>query len=363
MQKFLSNLNKNYFFVLLIFVQIFFINPIVVFADLPNGNAVKDPNAILRNSLPIKQMELQDIQHRLEDTSDLVRGGRWPALTKTVTKCQSLFKKYNRSILEKIANENKTIAENTLSDLKIDLDNLAEIAKIKDKYAFINVRKEALEKIGKLEKFFLPNKFPYTIPSEFDELPRLLGRANVQISTTKGNMEAIIDGYNAPLTGGAFIDLVSKNFYNDLPINRAEEFFILQTGDPKGEAIGYIDPDNNELRKVPLEIRTPNFEDTLYGETFEEVGLYTETPVLPFATLGTLGWAHSDSDLNDGSSQFFFFLYEAELNPAGRNLIDGRNAAFGYVIEGSEILSKLGVDDRIIEIKVLNGSENLKAKA
>ncbi len=117
------------------------------------------------------------------------------------------------------------------------------------------------------------------------------------------------------------------------------------------------------MRKVPLEIRTPNLEDTLYGETFEEVGLYTETPVLPFATLGTLGWAHSDTDLNDGSSQFFFFLYEAELNPAGRNLIDGRNAAFGYVIEGSEILSKLGVDDKIISIQVLNGSENLKLKA
>ncbi len=107
MQKFLSNLNKNYFFVLIIFIQIFLINPIAVFADLPNGNAVKDPNAILRNSLPIKQIELQDIQHRLEDTSDLVRGGRWPALTKTVTKCQSLFKKYSRSILEKIYNCNK----------------------------------------------------------------------------------------------------------------------------------------------------------------------------------------------------------------------------------------------------------------
>ena len=176
-------------------------------------------------------------------------------------------------------------------------------------------------------------------------------------------MNAIIDGYNAPLTAGAFIDLSMKGFYDGLPINRAEEFFILQTGDPKGETIGYIDSDNNELRRVPLEIRASSLEDTLYGETFEDVGLYTETPVLPFATLGTLGWAHSDTDLNDGSSQFFFFLYEAELNPAGRNLIDGRNAAFGYVIEGSELLNKLGVDDKIISITVLNGSENLKLKA
>ena len=363
MQKFLSNSNKNYLFVLIIFVQIFLINPTVVFADLPNGNAVKDPNAILRNSLPIKQLELQDIQHRLEDTSDLVRGGRWPALTKTVTKCQSLFKKYNRSILEKIDIDNKIIAENTLSDLKIDLDNLAEIAKVKDKYSFINIRKEALEKIGELEKFFLPSKFPYSIPSEFDDLPRLLGRANVKISTTKGNMEAIIDGFNAPLTGGAFIDLVSKSFYNDLPINRAEEFFVLQTGDPKGDDIGYIDPQTNKERLVPLEIRVPGEPETFYNQTFEDLGFYTETPTLPFATLGTLGWSHSNEAVNDGSSQFFFFLYEAELNPAGRNLIDGRNAAFGYVVNGADTLEELNMDDKIISIEIIKGEENLKAHA
>ena len=53
-------------------------------------------------------------------------------------------------------------------------------------------------------------------------------------------MKAIVDGFNAPLTAGAFVDLSSKHFYEDLPINRAEEFFVLQTGDPIGEAIGYI---------------------------------------------------------------------------------------------------------------------------
>lgn len=363
MQKFLSNLNKNYLFVLIFFVQIFFINPNVVFADLPNGNAVKDPNAILRNSLPIKQIELQDIQHRLEETSDLVRGGRWPALTKTVTKSQSLLKKYNRSILEKIQSENKVIAENTLKNLKLDLDNLADTAKIKDKYAFIDVRKEALEKIGELENFFLPSKFPYEIPGEFDDLPRLLGRANVNIKTTKGSMEAIIDGYNAPLTGGAFIDLVSKNFYNDLPINRAEEFFVLQTGDPKGDDIGYVDQETNKMRQVPLEIRVPGEPETFYNETFEDLGFYTETPTLPFATLGTLGWSHSNEAVNDGSSQFFFFLYEAELNPAGRNLIDGRNAAFGYIVNGADILEELNMDDKIISIEIIEGEENLKAHA
>ena len=95
----------------------------------------------------------------------------------------------------------------------------------------------------------------------------------------------------------------------------------------------------------------------------EELGLYTETPTLPFATLGTLGWSHSNTAVDDGSSQFFFFLYEAELNPAGRNLIDGRNAAFGYVVDGFDVLEELTKDDTIISIEVLEGIENIKLNA
>ena len=82
-------------------------------------------------------------------------------------------------------------------------------------------------------------------------------------------MQAIVDGFNAPLTAGAFIDLSSKNFYKDLTINRAEEFFVLQTGDPIGDDIGYIDPETNEERHVPLEIRIPDEEDTFYNQTLK----------------------------------------------------------------------------------------------
>ena len=363
MQKFFSNQNKLYLILIIIFIQVFLLKPTEVLADLPTGNAVKDPNAILRNALPIKQVELQEIQHKLEDTSDLVRGSRWPALAKNVTKCQSLLKKYKKRIVQELPVEKQDIAEKTFLELKNNFDELQDAAKIKDKFSFIKIRKESLDKIGGLEEYFLPNKFPYTIPSEFNNLPRLLGRARVNIKTSKGDMEAIIDGFNAPLTAGAFIDLSSKNFYNNLPINRAEEFFVLQTGDPIGEAIGYIDPETNSERKVPLEIRIPDEKETFYNQTFEELGLYTETPTLPFATLGTLGWSHSSAAIDDGSSQFFFFLYEAELNPAGRNLIDGRNAAFGYVIKGYEILEELTKDDTIISIDVLDGIENLKLHA
>ncbi len=363
MQKFLSNQNKLFIILSIIVLHVFLFEPIEVLADLPTGNAVKDPNAILRNALPIKQVELQEIQHKLEETSDLVRGGRWPALTKTVTKCQSLLKKYQNRIVQELPNDKKKIAEKTFLELKENFNSLQDHSKAKDKYSFVSTRKEALDKIGGLEEYFLPNQFPYDIPEEFDDLPRLLGRAKVNIKTSKGEMKAIVDGFNAPLTAGAFVDLSSKNFYKDLPINRAEEFFVLQTGDPIGEAIGYIDPKTNVERHVPLEIRIPDEKETFYNQTFEDLGFYTETPTLPFATLGTLGWSHSNTAVDDGSSQFFFFLYEAELNPAGRNLIDGRNAAFGYVVDGFDVLEELTKDDTIISIDVIDGIENLKVNA
>jgi len=363
MQKFLSNQNKLFLILSIVILQVFLFKPIQALADLPTGNAVKDPNAILRNALPIKQVELQEIQHKLEETSDLVRGGRWPALKKTVTNCQSLLKKYQSKIIQEIPKDKKKIAEKTFLELKENFDSLQDYSKSKDKYSFIATRRDALDKIGGLEEFFLPNEFPYDIPEEFDNLPRLLGRAKVNIKTSKGDMKAIVDGFNAPLTAGAFVDLSTKNFYKDLPINRAEEFFVLQTGDPIGEEIGYVDPETNEERHVPLEIRIPDEKDTFYNQTFEDLGLYTETPTLPFATLGTLGWSHSNTAVDDGSSQFFFFLYEADLNPAGRNLIDGINAAFGYVVDGFDVLEELTKDDTIISIEVLEGIENLKLNA
>ncbi len=345
---------------ILISTGLIYIEPAI--AALPTGNRVKDPYAILRNSLPINQKELREIQHALEDTSDLVRGNRWSTINQVASRSQFLINSQKEKIFKSIPNSQKE-AEKILSALKENLQDLNEAASNKDKANFVKIRRKALEKIGDIEALMLPEKFPYKIPKEFDNLPRLLGRANVTIQTTKGDMYAVIDGYNAPLTAGAFIDLANKGFYNGLPMNRAEEFFILQTGDPKGSDIGYIDPETKQERHVPLEIRAPGTEETIYNQTFEELGLYTETPVLPFATLGTLGWAHSDQSLADGSSQFFFFLYEAELNPAGRNLIDGRNAAFGYVVEGEEILNELGVNDRINSIKITNGLDKLMEHA
>jgi len=84
----------------------------------------------------------------LEETSDLVRGGRWPALAKTVTKCQSLLKKYQRKIIQELPNEKKKIAEKTFLELKDNFESLQDFSKSNDNYSFIATRRDALDKIG-----------------------------------------------------------------------------------------------------------------------------------------------------------------------------------------------------------------------
>jgi peptidylprolyl isomerase len=205
--------------------------------------------------------------------------------------------------------------------------------------------------------------FPFEIPAEFSDLPRLLGRSTVQLRTSKGDLTAVVDGYNAPLTAGAFVDLVQRGFYDELPFIRAEDFYVLQTGDPEGPADGFVDARSGRERTVPLEIRAPGQPEPYYNHTFEELGLFKTVPVLPFSAKGTLGWAHSDKALDDGSSQFFLFLFEPELTPAGLNLIDGRYAAFGYVVDGFDVLDELTADDRIVEARVVEGAENLRPHA
>ena len=331
-------------------------------AGLPQGNAVKDPTAILRDSLPMDQDDLRTLQHRLEGTSDDLRAKRWSALGRGIKRTQDLLDSTRGSIIAAMPGEEQAHADQILDAVSEELTTLDDRVQARDKAGFIQTRRQALSQIGDLEALLIDDRLP-DIPSEFDDLPRLAGRATVVIETTQGDLTAVLDGYNAPLTAGAFVDLSLKGFYDGLPFNRAEDFYILQSGDPKGPEIGYVDPKTKQERHVPLEIRVPGEPETFYNQTFEDVGLYKATPVLPFATLGTLGWAHSDQALDDGSSQFFLFLYEAELTPAGLNLVDGRNAAFGYVVDGFDVLEELGVDDVIGRIKVVDGADRLQQHA
>ena len=71
-------------------------------AGLPQGNAVKDPAAILRDALPFEQADIRELQHRLELTSDDLRAKRWPALGKTVSRSEALLNTRRNTMLDAV---------------------------------------------------------------------------------------------------------------------------------------------------------------------------------------------------------------------------------------------------------------------
>jgi peptidylprolyl isomerase len=179
------------------------------------------------------------------------------------------------------------------------------------------------------------------------------------MSTEKGDMTVVVDGYSAPVTAGNFVDLVQRGFYDGLEITRAEDFYVVQAGDPPGPEEGFIDPETGEYRAIPMEIKVRGEEQPIYGSTLEEIGRYREQPVLPFSAYGAVAMARPGNDPNGGSSQFFFFKFDREVTPPGYNLMDGRYTVFGYVVENKEVLEKLKEGDVIKSAKVVEGEENL----
>ncbi|MEO1560187.1 MAG: peptidylprolyl isomerase, partial [Cyanobacteria bacterium J06632_19] len=261
-------------------------------------------------------------------------------------------------ILASVPEDNQQQAEAWIGELQTGVEKLQEVAKTKDKEETWIERAKLLDLVTKLEESMVTG-FPYEVPAEYSNLPQLKGRATVEVQTTQGDLEVVLDGYSAPVTAGNFVDLVQRGFYNGLEFLRAEDFYVLQVGDPPGKEVGFIDPKTGEYRAIPLEVLVEGDKEPIYGITLEQAGLYTEMPVLPFSSYGAVAMARPETEVNGGSSQFFFFLFEPELTPAGRNLLDGRYSVFGYVTAGKEILEKIKEGDKIESAKVIQGIENL----
>lgn len=327
-------------------------------AYLPPGNAITDGRALLRYSLPIDNPEIRKVQATLEGLSDWLRSKRWGPISKDITKVERILMRSRESMLAAIPDGKRAAAISYLDDMEAQLLPLREAVDMRDRET-VWIRREALlDDVSRIEELMVEG-FPYEVPAEYDSLPQLKGRATVEVKTSRGTMRAVIDGYSAPVTGGNFIDLVQRGFYDDMEFNRAEDNYVLQTGDPAGPADGFIDPETKTYRAIPLEILVEGDDAPVYGTTLEQLGRFLDAPVLPFSAFGTLGMARPNSDPNGGSSQFFFFLFEPEMTPAGLNLLDGRYAVFGYVVENKDVLDQLTQGDRIESIRVIAGADNL----
>lgn len=134
---------------------------------------------------------------------------------------------------------------------------------------------------------------------EADDLPR------VKLETNRGVVIIELFENEAPETVGNFVSLVEKGFYDGLTFHRVLPGFMAQGGDPDGAGSG-----------------GPGY--SIYCES--------EKPEHRNHFRGTLSMAHAGK--NTGGSQFFL-----TFRPTPH--LDERHTAFGRVVEGFDVLTKL----------------------
>ena len=327
-------------------------------AALAKGDAITDPNAILRYALPIDNKSVRNLQKSLEDISKYLRGKRWSAVSRQVRDASRVLQLRRENILESIPDARKPQAEALIADITTGVGELENAVAATDREQVWTQRRKLLNQVTELEALMVQG-FPFEVPAAYSNLPQLKGRAIVEMTTTQGDLTIIVDGYSAPVNAGNFVDLVQRGFYDGLPFIRSEDNFVVQAGDPPGADEGFIDPDSGKYRSIPIEVLIKGEKEPIYGTTLEEAGFYLPELALPFNAYGAIALARPDTDPNGGSSQFFFFRFDTELTPPGFNLMDGRYSVFGYLVQGEDVLDKLTDKDKIISAKVVSGLDNL----
>ena len=127
----------------------------------------------------------------------------------------------------------------------------------------------------------------------------------VKFETTMGNFKAKLFSDKAPVTTENFRGLVEKGFYDGIIFHRVMDGFMIQGGDPTGTGRGGS------------------------GKTIQdEFG-----PGLKHSKKGIFSMANAGP--NTGTSQFFITL-------APTPHLDGKHAIFGEIVEGMDVVEKIG---------------------
>mmetsp|Transcript_6132 Transcript_6132/g.13904 ORF Transcript_6132/g.13904 Transcript_6132/m.13904 type:complete len:467 (-) Transcript_6132:109-1509(-) len=350
----------------------------------------KDPESLLRYGLPIKNKEVRQLQKSIEDIRINVQSKRKAAALDDLKKAKGIITKQESKMTAscrepKVCSDilasmkdKMTPLESTLNDSKDYMNGSDQERTALD--SSYNTQDQIQKELTTLQEQMIPAGYETPVPDDYADLPLLRGRATVEMTLKKAdgetfniegklyneaNMKMIIDGYTSPVTGGNFVDLVQKGFYDNMDVQRADGF-VVQTGDPKGEADGYVGTPSKSIgagkhgeRLIPLETYLLGDKGPFYESTIEDEGRGGEATVLPFSSYGALGWAREEYEPNTGSSQFFWLLFDSDLTPAGKNLLDGRYPCFGYVVEGADFLRDVKETDIIVSAKVTEGLDRL----
>lgn len=129
------------------------------------------------------------------------------------------------------------------------------------------------------------------------------------IDTSMGVIKIELYADKAPVTVENFVSLAEKGFYNGVIFHRVIDNFMIQGGDPTGTGRG-----------------GPGY--TIKDEFHKDLR-HTGPGMLSMANAGP----------NTGGSQFFITLVPCPW-------LDGKHAVFGKVIEGMDIVQKIGKVDK-----------------
>jgi peptidyl-prolyl cis-trans isomerase B (cyclophilin B) len=195
------------------------------------------------------------------------------------------------------------------------------------------------------------------------DLPRLEGKATVVMTVDGSPITIEVDGTDAPITAGNFVDLVQRGVYDGLVFHRVirtPQPFVAQGGDPQSKDTkvpqsqlgtgSFINPKTGNARYIPLEIKPEGSETPVYSKTLEGAGV-SAPPVLQHKR-GAIAMARSMQP-DSASSQFYFALADLPF-------LDGSYAVFGNVTDGMNVVDKIQQGDRIESAKVTQGLDNLK---
>lgn len=162
------------------------------------------------------------------------------------------------------------------------------------------------------------------LPSGYESPQRTIGWAYLQelgphpqlvLETTKGTITLVLDAEQAPLTVQILAQFARAGRYDDVPFHRVVANFVIQGGDfARGDGFG----------GPPFSIRS-EFTRIPYGR-------------------GTIGMASSGKD-TEGSQYFITHSMQPHL--------DGRYTAFGYVLEGLDVVDAIYEDNRVTKATIV----------
>ena len=131
-----------------------------------------------------------------------------------------------------------------------------------------------------------------------------------------GQITVALDGNTAPETVENFVTLAEEGFYDGLTFHRIIEGFMMQGGDPNADGTGgNTDEDGNEI----------NITGEFYYNGYDNYLSHVR---------GAISMARAD-DYDSASSQFFI------VHEDSTDSLDMLYAAFGYVIEGMDVVDTI----------------------